>query len=96
MGGKLHNIINIGPNKGPLEPPKDNPSVGVLAIEAYLGMANYLRETFHKAKYPRRFFVLNCAVAGAPLTGGLSTFHYYNSNGKSSSLSQGSHGPTSE
>lgn len=53
-----------------------------------MGIANYLREKHQKRGYPHRFFVMNCAVAGPPLAGGLAAFHYYNSAGGSSSLSE--------
>lgn len=52
-----------------------------------MGVANYLREAFQKEQYPFRFFVLNCAISGPPYAGSVSTFHFYNDNGKSSSLS---------
>lgn len=83
---RLH--INVGPNLGSIVPPQEDPSVGVLALEANLGIANYLREKHQKNGYPHRFFVVNCAVAGPPLAGGLASFHYYNAAGGSSSLSE--------
>lgn len=80
--------INIGPNLGTILPPKGDLSVAVLALEANLGIANYLRETHQKRLHVNRFFVLNCAVSGPPLAGSIAPFHYYNSAGASSSLSE--------
>lgn len=79
--------INIGPNLSPITPPAGDPGVAVLAIEPNTAIAHHLRVHFQKKKFPNQFFVLSCAVGAAPATGALTTFHYYNANGQSSSLS---------
>lgn len=83
---RLH--INIGPNTSPIIPPSDDKEVAVLAIEANIGIANHLREMFQKQRHVSRFFVINCAIAGAPMAGHISTFHHYNKGGMSSSLAE--------
>lgn len=61
--------------------------MAVLAVEANIGIANHLREKFQK-RHVSRFFVINCAIAGAPMAGHISTFHHYNKGGMSSSLAE--------
>lgn len=80
--------INIGPNISPIQPPPKSPHVAVLAIEANIGVANFLRENYQKRKYPGQFFVINAAIAGPPLASSFSTFNHYNAQGASSSLSK--------
>lgn len=84
---RLH--INIGPNTSPLglSLKEEDKDLGVLLVEANLGIANMLRETRQK-KHPGRIFVINCAVAGAPLAGSFHSFHSFNKDGLSSSLAQ--------
>lgn len=79
-------MINVGPNTSPLTPPKDK-SVGVLAVEANIAIASYLK-TKMKNSYPGQFFVVNSALSSAPIAGSFANFHFYNRNGLSSSLSQ--------
>lgn len=62
----------------------------MLAVEPNVGISHFLRETFQKVKYPSRFFVLNCAVAGHENTG-VATFNFYNHDGVSSSLALATH-----
>lgn len=75
--------INIGPNTSPLLPPGEDNSSAVLVIEANTGISNHLR-TQYQAKYVDRFFVLNSAVSSDVK---LAKFNFYNSDGRSSSLS---------
>lgn len=79
-------FINIGPNISPVRPPDSE--TAVIAIEANVAIANHLRETFQKdPELVNRFYVINCAIAGAPLANSFSVFHHYNKRGMSSSLS---------
>lgn len=87
---RLH--INIGANLNPILPPKEDDSVAVLAVEANIGIASHLREKYQKVDFPHRFFVLPCAMAGADRAGSVSTFHFYNVVGVSSSLSRAGKG----
>ncbi|GAB0494500.1 hypothetical protein MMPV_005794 [Pyropia vietnamensis] len=76
--------INVGPNYDPLTPPEDDPSTGVLAVEAQLHVASDLRERVARA-HPDRFFVISAALAGEAHVG-FQSFHMYNNGGVSSSL----------
>lgn len=76
--------INVGPNHDPLTPPADDPTAGVLAVEAQLGVAAALRRRLGRA-HPHRFFVIAAALAGEPHVG-FRSLHVYNRGGESSSL----------
>lgn len=79
--------INIGPNVSPILPPQDDKSVAVLVVEPNIAVAHHLREEFQKKRFASRFFVIAAAIAGPPHAGNFLTFHHYNLDGASSSLS---------
>lgn len=79
--------IDIGPNTSPLLPPDDDPSHGVLSVEANLGICNWLRQEYQVRNHSGRFFIVNTAVSGGELAYSLAAFNFYNSDGRSSSLS---------
>lgn len=79
-------VINIGTNVSPLHPSEFDSSTVVLAFEANVRIANFLREKLQK-EYPHRFFVINCAVSNPSETGEIAPFRFYNKQGESSSLS---------
>lgn len=79
-------VINIGTNTSPLKPQHFPQNVVIIAVEANVAIANLLRESYQK-QYPNRFFVINSAVSDTSTGEILRPFHFYNSNGMSSSLS---------
>jgi hypothetical protein len=76
-------IINVGSNKDPPEPPKDNSSIHVIAVEPILGTARQIPNP------DGRTHVIVTAIAGGPPR--FQSMRILNTDGVSASLSDASH-----